>query len=953
MSTLGTRTTKITKTGKRRVRGEAGATDLSEAEDVLGTGEAGFRGFSELSGDWYWEQDAQFRLTFMSSRLGEKPGIDLAAYLGSRRWDQPAINLTQADWDRHRIQLERHEPFRDFEIQCLADDGRMVWLSLSGQPVFEEAGQFGGYVGVGRDITEHKRAEQLLGLEHALARCFAEAASAPEALKGALRTICEADMWDCADFWKVDDAAWVLRRLEHWCAPDMAAILSMAGRPADAALTPGVGLAGAVWQSGEPLWIPDSTQDPRALRSLMPKETGLRTALLYPVRYGRRVVGVLDLSSRATRAPEKRLLDSLNSIGNQIGQLLQRAVAEHARGESEARLRSLTNLSADWYWELDATYSFTRLEGRNVAGGDKDLERRLVGIRRWESGLQVEGGWEAHRAILDARKPFFDVLMWRTMSDGRSRFIRVSGEPIFGADNSFIGYHGVGRDVTVQMRAEQVLNLEHEVARSLSAAEDVTGGLKAVILAMCAAERWDSGRYFRLDEAGVLRFQDGWCVNEPGIGHFVEGSRMVWQSGNAVWSGDITQAGRAQPRSSLDGGAAHGAFAFAVVSDGRAIGVLAFSGGSVRAPDERLQQAARVIGSQVGQFLQRKEAEASLREGEARFRILTQMSSDFFWETDAQHRIASVVHGPNYPAIQIGLGSVGKRPWDFPSVSPDEAGWAGHEATLDSHIPFRDFEFAREMPDGVTRYFSLSGDPKLALDGSFLGYRGIGRDITEAALTRERIASLAYTDPLTGLANRTSLGPALEQAVERARRRGTRLAGVFIDLDGFKQVNDMYGHDAGDRFLVEVARRLRANLRAVDVVARLGGDEFFVVLEDVQDEAAVENIVRKLLAEAVRPYAFHGGAQARVSASIGVSLFPDNSADATGLVKHADMAMYSAKQAGKNGYRFYSALNGPVLRVELGRTNPLSTAVNVIARGAARASVSPSSLAAPPSQEGE
>jgi len=90
-----------------------------------------------------------------------------------------------------------------------------------------------------------------------------------------------------------------------------------------------------------------------------------------------------------------------------------------------------------------------------------------------------------------------------------------------------------------------------------------------------------------------------------------------------------------------------------------------------------------------------------------------------------------------------------------------------------------------------------------------------------------------------------------------------------------------------------------------------------------------------------------------ISASIGVSLFPDNSADATGLVKHADMAMYSAKQAGKHGSRFYSALNGPVLRVELGRTNPLSSAVNVIARGAARASVSPSSLAAPPSQEGE
>jgi diguanylate cyclase (GGDEF)-like protein/PAS domain S-box-containing protein len=922
--------------------------DLRKADDVGGTSEFGFRGFSELSGDWYWEQDSQLRLTFMSCRPPEKPGVDLAAYLGRKRWDQPALNLTQADWDRHRAQVERHEPFRDFEIQCLAHDGRMVWLSLSAQPVFEDARRFRGYVGVGRNITEHKRAGQLLALEHAVARCLTEAASVPEALQGALRAICEADAWDCADFWKVDDSARSLRRAAHWSAPGMAAILGLAGRPTDTAHAPAIELAASVWQTGEPLWIPDSTQEPRAQRALMPKETGLRTAMLYPVRQGRRVVGVLDLSCRATRALEERLMDTLHAIGNQIGQLLQRAAAEQARGENEARLRSLTNLTSDWYWEMDPAYTFTRLEGRRVTGGDKDLERRLIGIRRWESGLEVEGGWDAHRTVLDARQPFFDVLMWRTMSDGRTRFVRVSGEPMFGADEVFLGYRGVGRDVTLQSRAESMLRLEHEVARALASAEDSAGGLKAVILALCEAEGWDSGRYYRIEEDGALRFQDGWCVNQPGVDRFVEGARMVWQSGSAVWSGDVSA--RGQPRLPVD--AANGAFAFAVVSDGRAIGVLAFSGNAVGAPDERLQQAVRVIGSQVGQFLRRKEAEASLREGEARFRSLTQMSSDFFWESDTQHRVTSVVHGPNYPTTEIGLGAVGKRPWDLPSINPDEAGWARYKATLDSHTPFRDFEFARVMSDGLPRYFSLSGDPKLALDGSFLGYRGIGRDITEAALTRERIASLAYTDPLTGLANRTSLGPALEQAVERARRRGTRLAGVFIDLDGFKQVNDMYGHDAGDRFLVEVARRLRANLRAVDVVARLGGDEFFVVLEDVHDEAAVENIVRKLLAAAVRPYDFPGGVQARISASIGVSLFPDNSADATGLVKHADMAMYSAKQGGKNAYSFFSALNGPVLRVELGRTTHLPAAANAIARGTGRVSVAPVSRAAP-SPEGE
>jgi diguanylate cyclase (GGDEF)-like protein len=286
----------------------------------------------------------------------------------------------------------------------------------------------------------------------------------------------------------------------------------------------------------------------------------------------------------------------------------------------------------------------------------------------------------------------------------------------------------------------------------------------------------------------------------------------------------------------------------------------------------------------------------------------------------------------------------GKTAWEIPSVSPDEAGWAAHKATLESHIPFRDFEFARVMPDGMTRYFALSGEPKLAADGSFLGYRGVGRDVTESALTRERIASLAYRDPLTGLANRTSLGPALEQAVERARRRGVKLAGVFIDLDGFKQINDFYGHDAGDRCLMEVARRLRGSVRASDVVARLGGDEFFVLLEEVQDEGAIENVVRKLLGEALRPYELPGGAQARLSASMGVSLFPDNADDAAALIKNADVAMYLAKQAGKNAYRFFSNPAAPP---------PGPAAKDGPMRAAPRATGSPLPRAAPASPEGD
>jgi diguanylate cyclase (GGDEF)-like protein/PAS domain S-box-containing protein len=300
-----------------------------------------------------------------------------------------------------------------------------------------------------------------------------------------------------------------------------------------------------------------------------------------------------------------------------------------------------------------------------------------------------------------------------------------------------------------------------------------------------------------------------------------------------------------------------------------------------------------------------KHAEDSLRESEARFRSLTQMSSDFFWETDEQSRFTQLVHGPSYVA-QFANVIIGKTAWDLPSTTPDEAGWARLRATIEAREPIRDFEFGRTGSDGAVRYFSVSGEPRHAADGSFLGYRGVGRDITEVVLSREHIASLAYSDVLTGLANRTSLVPALEQAVERARRRSTHLATMFIDLDGFKQMNDAYGHASGDRFLIETAQRLRSSVRASDMVARLGGDEFFVVLEDVPDAILVETVARKLLAEIMRPFELVPGDEMRVSASVGIAVFPDDAADAATLMKHADMAMYKAKQAGKNDFRFFA-----------------------------------------------
>src|SRR5437660_12740374 len=140
----------------------------------------------ELLSDWYWEQDAEFRFTVVSSRRPDN-SADPFPYVGRKHWEQPALNLSEADWERHRAQLAWHQPFRDFEVQYATEDGRVVWVSMSGQPVFDEVGVFTGYRGIGRDISAQKRAEEIHQLEHALARTLAEATSSAEGVRAALR----------------------------------------------------------------------------------------------------------------------------------------------------------------------------------------------------------------------------------------------------------------------------------------------------------------------------------------------------------------------------------------------------------------------------------------------------------------------------------------------------------------------------------------------------------------------------------------------------------------------------------------------------------------------------------------------------------------------------------------------------------------------------------------------
>lgn len=190
------------------------------------------------------------------------------------------------------------------------------------------------------------------------------------------------------------------------------------------------------------------------------------------------------------------------------------------------------------------------------------------------------------------------------------------------------------------------------------------------------------------------------------------------------------------------------------------------------------------------------------------------------------------------------------------------------------------------------------------LDGKVIQYFSVIMDITEKKRAEERIQYLAQYDQLTKLPNRSLFHDRLQHAIDRATRNKNKIGLMFIDLDGFKNVNDTLGHQAGDELLQIIAERLTNIIRTEDTVARFGGDEFTVILEELQHSDGAIVAAKKVL-QTVAEAAYLSGQEVSIGASIGISIYPDNGVDASILIKNADTAMYQAKKQGKNCYKFY------------------------------------------------
>jgi len=191
--------------------------------------------------------------------------------------------------------------------------------------------------------------------------------------------------------------------------------------------------------------------------------------------------------------------------------------------------------------------------------------------------------------------------------------------------------------------------------------------------------------------------------------------------------------------------------------------------------------------------------------------------------------------------------------------------------------------------------------------GNIKRHIAIFGDVTEKKQADEKIYHQANYDSLTELPNRQLFQDRLHSAVASAKRNHSQLALLYIDLDRFKEVNDSAGHEAGDRLLIQVAKRLNECIRETDTLARLGGDEFTVILSNLSTNYDIENIARTMLEVLEQPFSLAGGIDAAISASIGIAMYPADGGDDETLVRHADAAMYRVKETGRNGFEFFTA----------------------------------------------
>jgi diguanylate cyclase (GGDEF)-like protein/PAS domain S-box-containing protein len=477
--------------------------------------------------------------------------------------------------------------------------------------------------------------------------------------------------------------------------------------------------------------------------------------------------------------------------------------------------------------------------------------------------------------------------------------VAASRQPVPGALLAIAAEYYAEQDAARGLtRMERLLALEVALLRGLAEAEDLAAAVSLVLRLACEAGRFSAGSYWRIDdESRVLR-----CGARHGAASaaaaLVEGSPApAWLESDPVWLADATEGGRA-------GEGWRSALVVPVTAAGSPIGALELCAADPASPDAELVRVLRGVAVQLGHLCARAVAAERLRESESRFASTMALAAIGISHVDDQGHFLYV--NPQLCAM-LGYSESELLERTVRDIShPDDLDTTHELSSRLRQGSIASFKAEKRYVrrDGTAVWAGLTVALKRDGDGRKLYDVSIVEDISARKEAEQCIHYLANHDALTGLPNRARFSYLLGLACEVARRERRKFAVLFIDLDRFKIINDTLGHEAGDSMLHAVAARLRGCVRAGDVVARLGGDEFVVLLQNVGEPAVASKVAANVLKTLAEPVAIQAQ-DCTVSASIGICLHPDGEQQDQAVLRNADMAMYLAKQSGKNGYRLY------------------------------------------------
>ena len=610
---------------------------------------------------------------------------------------------------------------------------------------------------------------------------------------------------------------------------------------------------------------------------------------------------------------------------------LQAELAEHERIEaalleSKNQARAILDTAYEAYVAIDA-------------GG---------AIIEWNRQAEQTFGWRREEAL---GRPLQDVLIPETQREAHARglahFLATGEGPVLNRRIELVARHRDGHEIPVELtiwptrsregyqfhaflheisdrrRAHRRLAAQSSAAASLVESASLEAAAPKLLQAICSALGWSFGSLFTIDgEAGSLRCIESWDDGEARVAGFAQTTRgivfergvglpgRIWSSGQPAWVPDVACDANFPRAAAAREAGLHAAFGFPVLSHGRIVAVLEFMSHAIQQPDPELLGMMDALGSLLGQFIARVHAEKALEQEDEFLTALLDNITEGIVACDERgmltvfNRATRELHGlPEEP------------------LPPEQ--WAEHydlyladgvTRMATEQVPLfralngeqvRDVEMVL-APKGRARHVvTCNGRALFNRDGEKLGAVVALHEITALKENERSLRQLAHFDPLTGLPNRRLFRESLESALGYADEQGWLVFVLFLDLDNFKGINDSLGHTLGDELLRLVARRLLECLRPRDTIARLGGDEFGVILLAPNDVQIATRVAEKLLAALRVPFEI-GGHTVSSAVSIGITVYPNDSAELQNLVRYADLAMYEAKQAGRNTYRFYT-----------------------------------------------